>query len=168
MRRTLAAVSGVLGALLIGAVVLLCLPLTAPRLMGYDVYAIVSGSMEPAIPTGSLVYARQTAPEDVAPEDVIVFRGGQDGGAVITHRVVEDRPETRAFITKGDANTANDIYPVPYEHVLGRVALSVPALGYFLPAVSTLGGKLSLLGVLAAAVALRALGAWLRRGQSQG
>ena len=163
MRRTVAKMSGVLGALLIGAVVLLCLPLTAPRVLGYDVYAIVSGSMEPSISTGSLVYAKQTEPAAVEPGDVIVFLGGQDGGTVITHRVVENQTQARAFITKGDANAANDVYPVPYEHCMGRVALSVPALGYFLPAVSTMQGKLSLLGVLAGAVVLRALGAWLGR-----
>lgn len=159
----MAKVSSVLGTLLIGAVVLLCLPLTAPRILGYDVYAIVSGSMEPTIPTGSLAYAKQTAPESVEAEDVIVFRGGADGASVITHRVVENQKEDRAFITKGDANEAEDIYPVPYEYLLGRVALSVPALGYFLPAVTTTAGKLSLLGVLAGAVVLRALGAWLKR-----
>lgn len=156
--------SSVLGALLIGLVVLLCLPLTVPRLLGYDVYAIVSGSMEPSISTGSLVYAKKTDPAAVEPGDVIVFLGGRDGGTVITHRVAENRTQERAFITKGDANASNDVYPVPYEQCLGRVALSVPALGFFLPAVSTMPGKLSLLGVLAAAAALRFLGAWLKHG----
>lgn len=157
MRRAVAMMSSALGALLIGAVVLICLPLTVPRVMGYDVYSIVSGSMEPSIPTGSLVYAKE-----VEPKDVIVFRGGRDGRTVITHRVVENQSQTRAFITKGDANTESDIYPVPYEHLMGRVALSVPALGYVLPAISTMSGKLSLLGILAAAVILRTLGACLR------
>ncbi len=167
MRKFFAVVSSALGALLIAAVILICLPLTVPRLMGYDVYTITSGSMEPKIPTGSLVYVKAAEPQDVAPEDVIVFLGGQDGGTVITHRVVENQEKDRAFITKGDANEANDVTPVPYERLLGRVERSVPVLGYFLPAVSTLQGKLSLLGVLAAAVALRLLGGWLKRADEE-
>ena len=160
-------VSGALGALLIAAVILVCLPLTAPRLMGYEVYAIVSGSMEPAIPTGSLVYAKDAEPGEIAPGDVIVFRGGADGNTVITHRVVENRSGDRAFITKGDANAAEDVTPAPYEHLLGRVYKSVPYLGSFLPAVSTGQGKISLLGVLTAAVLLRALGGRMVRGSKE-
>lgn len=160
-------ISSVLGALLIAAVILVCLPLTVPRLMGYDVYTITSGSMEPAIPTGSLVYAKDAQPQEIAPEDVIVFLGGYGGGTVITHRVVENQEDERTFITKGDANEANDVTPVPYENLLGRVSRSVPMLGYFLPAISTMQGKLSLLGVLAGAVVLRLLGMWLKRPQEE-
>lgn len=162
MRRKLGAVCGGLGIALIAAVILLCLPLTAPRLMGYQVYAIVSGSMEPSIPTGSLVYAKNAEAEDLAAGDVIVFMGGADGTSVITHRVTENHPQDRELITKGDANAANDVTPVPYQRVLGRVAFSAPKLGYFLPAVSTTQGKLSLLGVLAGAVVLRVLGGLLK------
>ena len=162
MRRAISAVSSVLGALLIAAVILICVPLTVPQLMGYEVYAIVSGSMEPAIPTGSLVYAKDAEPGEIEPGDVIVFRGGVDANTVITHRVTENQTADRAFITKGDANEGEDVTPVPYEHVLGRVTRSVPYLGFFLPAVSTMQGKISLLGVLAAAVLLRALGGWLK------
>ena len=154
-----------LGTVLILAVVLVCLPLTVPRVLGYQVYAIVSGSMEPAIPTGSLVYARAAEPADVAPGDVIVFYGGLGSEAVITHRLVENHPEERELITKGDANAANDVTPIPYEHLLGKVEKSVPMLGYFLPAINTLEGKLSLLGVLAAAVLLQTVGGRLRRPQ---
>ena len=152
-----------LGALLILAVIAVCLPLTAPRLAGYEVYAIVSGSMEPAIPTGSLVYARHVQPEDVQPGDVVVFYGGLWDETVITHRVVENDAQAREIITKGDANAAADVSPIPYEHLLGRVEKSVPVLGYFLPAITTMQGKLSLLGVLAAAVLLQAVGGMLRR-----
>jgi len=49
---------------LLAALVLICLPLTVPRLFGYHIYTVVSGSMEPAIPTGSLVYIREAAPEE--------------------------------------------------------------------------------------------------------
>ena len=163
MRQFVSILCNVLGILLIAAVVLVCLPLTVPRLMGYDVYAIVSGSMEPEIPTGSLVYAKGTEPEAGEPGDVIVFYGGVDADAVITHRVVENDGSGKRFITKGDANEGNDVTPIPYEQLLGRVAYTVPVLGLFLPAVSTLAGKVSLLALLAGAVVLRLAGDRLRR-----
>lgn len=57
------------------ALVLVCLPLTVPRLFGYHIYTVISGSMEPAIPTGSLVYIQEMEPEDVEADDVIAFTG---------------------------------------------------------------------------------------------
>ena len=163
MKKGIGWVCTALGAVLILAVIAVSLPLTAPRLMGYEAYAIVSGSMEPAIPTGSLVYAKAAEPEDLEPGDVIVFYGGFGSEAVITHRLVENDREARELVTKGDANEANDVAPIPYSDLLGRVEKSVPVLGYFLPAISTMEGKLSLLGVLAAAVLLQVAGGRLRK-----
>jgi signal peptidase len=42
--------------------------------------------------------------------------------------LVEVRDQT--FITKGDANEDNDSSPVPFDDVEGKVAFSVPLLGY--------------------------------------
>ncbi len=44
-----------------------------PRVLGVQPYAIVSGSMEPAYPTGSLVYAQPVAGEDLQVGDVAAF-----------------------------------------------------------------------------------------------
>ena len=80
-----------LGTVLLVGLVLVCLPITATRLFGYDAYSVVSGSMEPAIPTGSLVYVQEAAPEDMEKDDVIAFYGAKDSNAIITHRVVENK-----------------------------------------------------------------------------
>lgn len=45
-----------LSVLILVAIVAICIPMTVPRLMGYEVYVVVSGSMEPAIPVGSALY----------------------------------------------------------------------------------------------------------------
>ena len=45
--------------------ILACLPLTLPRLAGYRLYTVVSGSMEPEIPVGSLVFVHDADPEDI-------------------------------------------------------------------------------------------------------
>ena len=60
--KFLPALCGFLGTLILTAVILSALPLTIPRLMGYEIYTVVSGSMEPTLPVDSLVYEenRQT------------------------------------------------------------------------------------------------------------
>ena len=62
-----------LGTLLLVLLIAACVPLTVPRMLGYALYTVVSGSMEPAIPTGSLVYVEHVAPEDIEEGDVIAF-----------------------------------------------------------------------------------------------
>ena len=51
------------------------LPITIPSASGYEIYTVISGSMEPAIPTGSLVYVKYIQPEEIQTEDVIAFYG---------------------------------------------------------------------------------------------
>ena len=125
----LAAVLRLFGTLLLILLVLICLPLTIPRLFGYHIYTVVSGSMEPAIPTGSLVYIREVLPENVAEGEVIAYYGTAESASVITHRVVENRVIMGEFLTKGDANQKADRNPVPYASLIGEVVWSIPRAG---------------------------------------
>ena len=83
-----ARVCKIFGTVCLVAVILVCLPLTLPRVFGYEIYTVISGSMEPAIPVGSLVYVQPGAPEDAETDDVIAFHSSMDTGAIITHRVI--------------------------------------------------------------------------------
>ncbi len=112
------------------------MPIHLPLFLGFQAYIIVSGSMEPAIAQGSVVYARYVEPEEIREGDIIVFYGGRNGDAVTTHRVMENRTAEREFITRGDANADNDMLPRPYESLIGRVELSVPFLGKVLSVLS--------------------------------
>ena len=154
----LGTVCSVFGLALLLLVILICLPLTVPRMFGYELYAIVSGSMEPAIPVGSVVYAKEISPGEIAAGDVIVFYGGHDSTTVITHRTVENHLEEQELLTKGDANEGNDMLPIAYHNVIGKVALSIPLLGFLLPLVTDFSGKLYLAGILGAGVLFRVLG----------
>ena len=78
-----------LGIFLFLAVIAVCIPLTLPKLFGYQAYTVISGSMEPEIPVGSLVYIQPSAPEDAEENDIVAFYGAADG-SMITHRVVEN------------------------------------------------------------------------------
>ena len=49
-KRTIARICSMIGVSLLILVILICIPLTLPRLTGFDIYTVVTGSMEPAIP----------------------------------------------------------------------------------------------------------------------
>ena len=160
----LVAVCSLTGTIILIIVILLCIPMTIPKLLGYVPYTVISGSMEPAIATGSLVYVKGLEPEVVAAEDVIAYYGGRDRDAVITHRVVANRTGEKQFITKGDANPANDMTPVAYGNFLGRVEYSIPKMGYLAQFMTEREGKLALAGVIGLAVVLHLLAMVLNNG----
>lgn len=114
-------------------VVLLALTLVGGRLFGMQTYAVLSGSMEPAYPTGALLYVRKVDPADIQPGQVITFL--LDEHTVATHRVVEVVPDPEEagiyrYRTKGDANEAADAGLVHCKNVLGTPVASIPYLGY--------------------------------------
>jgi signal peptidase len=95
---------------------------------GWQALVVRSGSMEPAISTGSVVLVQKQS--EYGPNDVITFR---DGGQLVTHRVVEKKVVNwqSQYATKGDANDAPDKEVVTYSDIAGKVSFSVPFLGYF-------------------------------------
>ena len=162
-KNPVAVICSALGTLLLIVLVVACLPLTVPKLLGYQVYTVISGSMEPAIPTGSLVYIKDMEPRDVADGDVIAFYGGHDSNAIITHRVVKNRVVMGEFITKGDANEKEDMNPIPYANFLGRVELSVPVVGELAQMLTSLEGKIAAASMIGLAVILQLIAAVLDR-----
>ncbi len=114
------------------AVIIVSLLLAAPILFGYRPMTVLSGSMEPTYPVGSVVYLKETPFEDLQVGDAITFALG-DTGAVATHRIVEINEKGKTFVTKGDANPSNDTSAVSYSDVKGKVSdIAIPVLGYFL------------------------------------
>lgn len=116
----------VVGTLILAAVIFSCLPMTIPRFMGYNIYNVVSGSMEPEIPLGSIIYVKEAEPEEIQEGDVIAY---QSNGSVIVHRVVENRIVEGEFTTKGDANEQEDMNAVDYQALVGKVAFHIPVIG---------------------------------------
>jgi signal peptidase len=151
-KGALAGICRVLPIILILLVVLAYLPLYVPGLLGYETFAIVSGSMEPTIPTGSLVFVKDALPDDLEPGDVISFRNDIGEGTVITHRLVEKQEENQCLITKGDANATNDLQPIPYGNLIGQVIASIPFLGFLTTFVASIQGKIVMVVILGIAV----------------
>lgn len=115
--------------------------------------------MEPAIPVGSVIYVETLRPEEVAEGDVIAFHGGD---SVIAHRVVKNRVGEGEFITKGDANAENDMNPVGYQELIGRVCLHYPVAGGLLEVCTSSIGKLYLICLAACGAMLNILAGRLR------
>lgn len=153
-RRPAAVICSVIGTILLVVLILGCLPLTVPKVFGYHIYTVVSGSMEPAIPTGSLVYIKAVPAEEIAEDEVIAFYGVMDGASIITHRVVANSVVMGQFITKGDANETNDMEPIPYDNYIGKVVLSIPKVGGIAQTVTTGPGRIAALCMIGLAVLL--------------
>lgn len=143
-----------LGTVLLVLLIVMCIPLTLPKLLGYQIYTVVSGSMEPEIPIGSLVLIGEAEPDKIETDEVIAFYGGKDTNAVITHRVVDNRVVMGEFITKGDANQTEDMNPVAYDALIGRVEWSIPVLGGVAQTFTSLYGKVAAASLILLAVIL--------------
>jgi len=87
---------------------------------------VYTGSMEPAIPVGSVVVIKPADPETLKIGDIICFKLSQPTS--ITHRIINITNE--GFTTKGDANEDPDTWTVKKENVIGKAILTVPFIGY--------------------------------------
>ena len=114
---------------LVVLVVVFAVFLMGTRLMGYQVFNVVSGSMEPTYSVGDLLYVKEVDPDGIKVGDPITFVLNEDL-VVATHRVIEIDAENRHFYTKGDANDTADAAPVHFNNVVGVPQFSIPLLGY--------------------------------------
>ncbi|WP_084255114.1 signal peptidase I [Nocardioides sp. J54] len=115
------------------AVASVALAVAIPRIAGGTPYTVLTGSMEPDLPPGTLVVVRSVDPEEVALGDVITFQLESGEPTVATHRVVAVGTRLdgeQVFTTQGDANGTPDRNPVRAVQVQGRLWYSVPYLGH--------------------------------------
>jgi signal peptidase len=89
---------------------------------------VFTGSMEPAIPVGSIVVIKSANPETLTIGDVICFKIESESLTTVTHRIINITNE--GFITKGDANEDPDTWTVKKENVIGKVTTTIPYIGY--------------------------------------
>lgn len=119
--------------ILVAVVVMAAVMLVGARLIGLQVFTVLSGSMEPTYHTGSLIYVKDADPFTLKAGDVITFM--LDENTVATHRITEVVPDENdtsvvRFRTKGDANDAEDGSLVHYKNVIGAPVFTIPYMGY--------------------------------------
>lgn len=137
-----------------------------PMIMGYKEMAVLSGSMEPTIPVGSIVYVK---PLDDAtllePGDICTYTL-VDGETMVTHRVVSIDPESQTLITKGDANDTED-GAISFGQVFGETQFHLPYLGYIAINAKTPTGILVICGVLVVVILLNFIPAIIDAGEEE-
>lgn len=128
-------ITNIISTVLIAIAVILALSLLIPKVIGYDFYAVLSSSMSPKYPTGSMVYAKEVDVNDLEIGDVIMFEFTDTTPA--THRIHDiiynEDGSLKGFITKGDNRDSADQTPenpLNPSRVIGRVDFGIVALGY--------------------------------------
>ena len=120
--------------------VVLAKPGEAPNFFGFSLFRVMTGSMEPTVPTNSLIVVKRVPAKDLEVGDVITFYSRDPSlmGEPNTHRIIrfEEDGGKRYVYTKGDANNIEDRYPTYEEDLIGRVVFSSLGLGKFVRLIS--------------------------------
>jgi signal peptidase len=133
--RDLRTVAGRALALLAAGLVMLVLALVVviPKLGGATAYTVLTGSMRPSMPPGTLVVVKPVKPEEIAVGDVVTYQIESGDPTVATHRVVAvgiDMKGEYRFTMKGDANNVDDPSEVRPEQIRGKRWYSVRYLAW--------------------------------------
>lgn len=144
---------------LVAIVVIIAALLVGARVIGLQVFTVLSGSMEPTYHTGALIYVKEVDPSEVKVGDPITFVLNEDL-VIATHRVIEIDEANSHFYTKGDANEYPDASPVHFNNLIGEPIFTIPYLGYLAAYIQSPPGMYYAIGfgvVLLAAVFLPGL-----------
>ena len=140
----------------------LALLLAGPVLLGLRPRIVVSGSMEPAVPVGSLAYIRPSRDAEAVREgDVIVYQAGE--AMTVLHRVIRTDAGDRSFVTRGDANGTEDPGRVSFEQYRGNLVFVIPLAGYLAAALPPHRAAGARRRGRAAAPSAASCGAWMAR-----
>ena len=126
--------SSKLGVVAVALVAVMAVILVGLRLAGFRTFTVLSGSMEPEYPVGSMIYVKSTDYRELKVGDVISYVANDDK-MVVTHRIVEvvvDEKDAsvRRFRTQGDANNSPDAKLVHYKNILGTPMIVIPYIGF--------------------------------------
>lgn len=98
-----------------------------PSFFGHKPLVVISGSMEPTLKVGGILYYHEQDINDFKHDDILVYKTTKH---IISHRIV-NQTET-GFITKGDANNSIDETEINNSQVLGKgTNWSIPYIGYY-------------------------------------
>lgn len=102
-----------------------------PRTTDAVSLTVLTGSMSPSIPAGSIVLVRPVEPTTLRVGDIATYQATPGKAEYITHRIVKINTDTKpaTFTFKGDANRGADLSRVPATAIRGKVWFHVPYLG---------------------------------------
>lgn len=144
LRRTVGRWAARLLALVFLAAVLSAITVVVviPRATQGAAMTVLTGSMTPDIPVGSVVLVRPVDPETLEVGDVATYQKKEGEDTFITHRIVEIDTSTTptTYIFKGDANRGPDLEPIVPKRIHGEVWFHVPYLGTIRDGLAGKGG----------------------------
>lgn len=128
MKNTIKKIWDIVSTVIVVVIVIFAVLLVGVRLFGIQVYSVISGSMEPEYPVGSLIYVKEVDADSIEVGDVITYV--LPNGTPSTHRVIRIDEANSHFYTKGDANDVEDAAPVHFNNLIGTPIFKVNYLGY--------------------------------------
>ncbi|MCQ4635336.1 signal peptidase I [Anaerovorax odorimutans] len=115
----------ILETILIFLAMFIVLALGGMRLFGnMSPYIVLSGSMEPVVPAGSLCFVDKKSTE-IEVGDIVAFSKGR---LPVAHRIIAEKDGV--YRTKGDNNLTADTAPVKKAEIIGKTIFSIPKAGY--------------------------------------
>lgn len=112
--------------LLLPIVVLTLITSRTNLISGVQSFVVLTGSMQPAIPVGSIIYTQK---QTLYPEgSIVAFKSGD---LTVTHRVIKvtNRDNTLYYKTRGDANNTADEKELIANDILGKQMFFLPYVG---------------------------------------
>lgn len=104
-----------------------------PAATGSQPYTVLTNSMAPKYPPGTLMIVKPSDFGSLGLGDVITYQLKSGKPEVITHRIVSvgtNQEGDRTFITRGDNNSVEDEAPVQEVQVRGKLLYAVPYVGW--------------------------------------
>jgi len=126
-------------AVLVLVAALAALVIVIPAVAGGTALTVLTSSMAPDYPPGTLIVTKPTPIDDIRVGDVITYQIESGKPAVISHRVITRSISTdgdTTFITEGDNNAVADTDPVQAVQVKGTLWYNIPMLGWVNTAVA--------------------------------
>jgi signal peptidase I len=135
-----------------------------PRATQSQAMTVLTGSMTPGIPVGSVVMVRPVDTGTLRVGDVATYQSEPGKPVYITHRILKIDSSTTptSFIFKGDANRGADITPVSAKAIRGEVWFHVPYLGAIRDGLHGKGGVSLVAMLVLAGYALSQVGAGMK------
>jgi len=102
------------------------------NIFGYRSFIILSDSMKPTFQAGDLIFVKSVDIDTLRVGDIISYksRNPVSFGDIITHQIIEIKPDGKQFITQGINAESSDEYVVYEDLILGKYQAKVPKLGY--------------------------------------
>ena len=142
---TLAAVVGLLSIVVFGG----------SFVLGLTPLVVVSGSMAPTLPVGSLIFSQSVPAAELRVGDIVTVQR-PEGLGLVTHRLVSTTAldgGTYEYVLRGDANETED--PLPYTvTTAGKYLFQAPYVGSLATAIRTVPGLLIVLAIALCLIAI--------------